>query len=842
MTRSWPCCSPRWLLAREGSGQVIALVAEAGYGKTRLVRAFLETSQDDSAVTLLARGSQRRREEGFGVMVALLHQLFDLQPDDDAEAQLDKIEDLLDSLDAPLETMVPLLGELLSLSTRQRYPSTNPAMEPPDRTLDTLLALLLESSRRRPLRIVVEDLQWADPSTVELLSHLMERSASFPIFTLLTYRPELSPSWGDAHGLSRLTLDPLRRSTASDLITSLFPHGIRPSARQRLLERANGVPRYLVELARHQTDDPSSSGVPPVLQDPLMARLDDLGSAKELARLAAVLGRSLPEDLLREVQPQDRLAFGEHLQTLLDHGVLLRRGFPGRVELSFQHSLVQETAYDSLLGRERQRLHRRVSQILDQRSASGQAVSPRLLAHHRRRAGDFELAIDHYEAAARLAETQGDPRGAIEALEQGLELLRHLPEDRTRDRRELSLLISLGPLLSGARGFEDPKLEELYTRAGALCLQQDNEAQLFRVLRSISAFFIARARPRRSLELVQKLLEIAQQAEDTELLLEACYAVGLTHFTLGELAAARMHLEKGIALTAGRQARPPVGDSSEDPGIACRALAALVAWHLGSVDEAVRMSDDALTAARQLNHAGTLAAALSFAAWLHQLRRDRPRVKRLAEETVAISQEGGFLLWSTYGQLLLGWACLDAGARGAEVPDENTEESYLGLSLDVYRDAGVLFAQTYLLSLLAEAFTQRGDIDRALRHLLEALTAVEGSGERFWQAELLRLCGTMVLESTGDDSQERRREAEGYFERALDVARQQGCRSLELRAAASLARLWAERGMARQAAQMVETLYLSFDQGLDSADLMETRQWLDQLASSDGASDPTPQP
>ncbi len=842
----------RWRLARDGAGQVVALVAEAGYGKSRLLQAFTQSLDEKNTATLYARGTFEHREQGFSTVVALLHQLLDIRPEDDEEQQLDKLEALLGELQAPLEAMVPLLGELLSLSTQRRYPATNPAVEPPGKTLETLLALFLETSRRRPLLIIVEDLEWVDASTLKLLSCLLKRSEAVPILTLLTYRPGFAPTWSGGRSHTRLTLGALRWPDASELIHRLFPKGVEPPVRRQLLERANGVPRYVVELARHVRRDSAGhmvlpSSMPTTLQDGLMSQLDELEGAKQLAQLAAVLGRSMPGPLLQELQVWDAVTFEEHLESLLVAGVLSRRGFPGAEELTFRHTLAWEMAYGSLLTKERQRLHRRVVGLLDQHTQSGRQVDAARLAYHCHQAGDLTAAVGHYESAARRDAESGNQPLAIESLQKGLRLLRRLPEGDDRDRRELSLLVALGPLVSGARGFEDPILEEIYTRAGDLCLVQEDEAQNFRILRSISAFFIARARPKRSLLLVQKLMQIADHAEDPELLLEACYATGLTHFTLGQLAAARLHLDKGIALDRARSAEPPAGDSSEDPGVACRGLAALVAWHLGSIDEAVELSRGAIEKARQLSHPGTLAAALSFGAWLHQLRRDRRQVEVLARETVEISQRGGFLLWSTYGQLLLGWAQLKSDDSGegpprpeaenaAEAAVTETHNELFGLSLEVYRDAGVLFAQTYLLSLLAEASTERGEIDRALRHLLEALTAVEASSECFWQAELLRLCGTMVLHSvdTGADH-ERLREAEGYFERALDVARRQGCRSLELRAAASLGRLWAERGMEKQAVSMVEPLYRGFDQGLDSADLVETRQWLDRLAAASPA-------
>lgn len=826
----------RWQLARDGNGQAVLVSGEAGIGKSRLIGALFEQTASDVCERLVTFGSPYTRRSPFHPLIKILHRLLEFVPADEPEKQRADLERFLQRFDLAEESVVEPLAQLLALPAKER-PEDQPMRT--EETIEALLAIFQGLAERAPVLLVVEDLHWIDASTLEFLTKLLPRIIGTHLLAVFTFRPGSAPSWSLNASLTQLTLNRLTSEQAKDLIGQHCSDVKLPrDTREKIAARADGIPLFVEELTKSvletlETAQEASSSdpmgvelpIPATLHASLMARLDRLGPAKELAQLAAALGREFSHELLTVVSALEPEALESQLTRLLAAELLLRRGVGSRIKYHFKHSLIQEAAYQSLLKKERQALHERIAGVLENWAEETREIQSEVLAHHYFEAGDVWAAAEHWLRAGKQAIERTVSLEAIEHLERGLELVDRLPEGDARDRMELALLTTLGPVLSNLKGFEGTELERIYTRAGELCLAQDDEAHHFWVLRGISAFFITRARPRQALRLVEKLAQIADAADEDGLRLESRYALGLTHFSLGDLSEARQQLEAGILLDgAGPAELRDLEKTSEDPGIACRSVLALVLWHQGFPDRAVDLSEEALDRARALEHANTLAETSSLAAWLRQLRRDRPEVEALAGETIRISQDGGFLFWATYGELLHGWskANLDSATS------DPRPEGRLGLSLEVYRDAGVLFAQTYLLSLLAEVAAHSRDLDSALRHLLEALTAVESTGERFWQAELLRLCGDLLLIAAADSEGERRqREAESYFERAFDLAQRQGARSLELRAALSLGRAWALRGLGDEGRRLVRSVYEGFSEGFETEDLVRARRWIE---------------
>lgn len=832
----------RWQLAREGNGQAVLVSGEAGIGKSRLIGALFEQTASEVCERLVTFGSPYTRRSPFYPLIKILHRLLEFAPAAAPEKQRADLERFLERFDLAEESVVEPLAQLLALPAKER-PEDRPMRT--EETIEALLALFQGLAERAPLLLVVEDLHWIDASTLEFLNKLLPRITGTHLLAVFTFRTGSAPSWGLNSGLTQLTLNRLPPKQTQDLIGQCCgPQKLSRETRETIAHRADGIPLFVEELTKSvlETLGTSRDGrpadgrstdsvdvdlpIPATLHASLMVRLDRLGAAKELAQLAAALGREFSHELLIAVSALEPEALDSQLARLLTAELLLRRGVGSRVKYHFKHSLIQEAAYQSLLKKERQALHERIAGVLENWAEETREIESEVLAHHYFEAGDVWTAVEHWLRAGKQAIERTASLEAIEHLERGLELVERLPEGKARDGLELALLTTLGPVLSNLKGFEGSELERIYTRAGELCLRQDDEAHHFWVLRGISAFFITRARPRQALRLVQKLAQIAEAADEDRLRLETRYALGLTHFSLGDLSEARSQLEAGILLDGSVPERRELEKTSEDPGIACRAVLALVLWHQGYPDRAVTLSEDALDRARSLGHANTLAETTSLAAWLRQLRRDRPQVEKLAGETIRISQDGGFLFWATYGELLHGWAEAALDATSAD----SRPEGRLGLSLEVYRDAGVLFAQTYLLSLLAEIAARSRDLDAALRHLLEALTAVESTGERFWQAELLRLCGDLLLIAAADAEGERRqREAESYFERAFDVAKRQGARSLELRAALGLGRAWASRGLKDEGRRLVRSVIEGFSEGFETEDLVRAKRWIENV-------------
>jgi len=827
----------RWRLAREGSAQLVLLGGEPGIGKSRLRHDLGERAVAEGGRRLVLHGSPYTRSTPFHPVIKLFHRLLGFTPRESPDRQLGKLETFLRGFSAPLSELVPAIASLLSLPSEDRHTFPEPgAGDPKVRLRETLVELFLEMAEKEPLFLAVEEADHLDPSTLDLLGQLVHRAA--PILTLMTFRSGFQLPWSPPANLTHLTLGRLTAPQVERLIERIADDKPLPrEVRRQIVDKTDGVPLFVEELTRsvlesglveddgefHGLRGPLRSlSVPATLHASLMTRLDRQGPAKEVAQLAAALGRELSYELLAAVAPHGEVELQRHLDRLVKADLLHRRGSAPRIKYAFKHALVQEAAYGSLLKRERQALHRRIAEVLDGWMSETGEIPPEQLAHHHASAGNLQVAVGYWVQAGRRAIERAANLEAMEHLERGLELLQQMPESEERGLQELSLLTTLGPVLSNLRSFEGPEVEHVYTRAGELCLQLGNAPEHFWVLRGISAYFIARARPRTTLELVRKLMRLAEAERDAPLLLESHYAVGWVRFCLGELAAAREHLERGVALDDADRDRPHLARTGEDSGVACLAALALVLWHQGLPEQACRRSDEAIALAREIGHPGTLAGALALAGWLHQLRRDREAVHRCAEEAIAIAEEQGMLLWLTHGELLLGWA---RSAAPGQLEIGGVQER-MRQSLDAYRGDGVLLGQTYLLAVVAEAERLQA---RDFRLLQEALAAVEDSGERFFEAELHRLCGELLLageRGEGDDAARRREEAESHFEQALEVARRQGARALELRAAVSLVRLRDRQGRGAEVRAELAALVEGYEEGRSEADLLEARALL----------------
>jgi predicted ATPase len=407
---------------------------------------------------------------------------------------------------------------------------------------------------------------------------------------------------------------------------------------------------------------------------------------------------------------------------------------------------------------------------------------------------------------------------AINHLTKGLEVLMTLPDTLERARRELDVQITLGPLLQAVKGQSSPDTEHAYARARELCQQVGETPQLFPALYGLWMFYMARAELQTTVELAKQLFSLAQRAQDPELILLSHRMMGTTMFWLGEMASARAHSEQGMALYDPQQHRSQALVYGQDLGLSCRCFAARSIWVLGYPDQARQSIHEALTLAQELTHPFSLAFALFQAALLHQFRREVQAVHDRAEAVIAISTEHGFPHWLAYGTILRGWA-LTAQGEGAE----GIAQIHQGLV--ARRATGAEIQRPYFLALLAEAYAEVGQPEEGLTVLVEALAIVDNTGQRYWEAELQRLKGELLLMQQGKKAGE----AEECFRKALDTARRQQAKSLELRAAMSLSRLWQQQGKQKEACQLLSDIYGWFTEGFDTEDLKEAKVLLEEL-------------
>jgi predicted ATPase len=864
----------QWARAKQGEGQVVQLRGEPGIGKSRLVQVVKDRVVQEGATRLEFRCSPYHQNSALYPVIEHLQGLLQFQRDDPPHIKLQKLITTLSAYRFPRADTVPLLAALLSLPHPEGYPPlTLSPQKQKQRTQEALVAWLLEESEKNPVYNPWEDLQWADPSSLDFLNLLIEQAPTAKLYLLLTFRPEFSPPWESRSHISQLTLNRLGRKQVEAMVSHVVAQTLRPSTSsgrtesglrgetppvraepveartalpteviQQIVAKTDGVPLFVEELTKAVVESvgaPSSVlvqalAIPATLHDSLMARLDRLGPVKEIAQLGATIGREFRYELLQAVSPLDETNLQQALARLVDAELLYQRGLLPQATYLFKHALIQDAAYQSLLRRTRQQYHQQIAQVLEGRFPETVETQPELLAHHYAEAGLIAQAIPYWQQAGQRASKRSANLEAISHLTKGLELLKTLPDTPERTQQELTLQIALGVPLMATKGLAAPDVGAVYTRARELCQQVGETPQLFPVLNGLWSFYVVRAEFQTSTELAEQLLRLAQSVQDPALLLQAHWALGVTLLQLGKFVSAREHCEQGIALYDPQQHRSQAFLYGFDPGVGCLRYAAWELWLLGYPDQALQRSHEALTLAQELSHPLSLAFALHFAVVLHQLRQERQAAQARAEAVIILSTEQGFALSLALGTIMRGWSLVEQGQG-----EEGIAQMRQGIA--AFQATGAKTWWPYFLALLAEVHGKIGQTEEGLTFLAEALAQVEKTGERFYEAELYRLKGELLRmgeREKGGKGEEISHSPtppfapsspEACFLKAIEIARRQQAKSLELRATVSLARLWQQQGKKEEARQMLAEIYNWFTEGFDTKDLQEAKALLEEL-------------
>jgi predicted ATPase len=557
---------------------------------------------------------------------------------------------------------------------------------------------------------------------------------------------------------------------------------------------------------------------------------------KTVMQLGATIGRTFSYALLQAVTVLDEATLQHGLEQLVQAELLFQRGVGAQATYMFKHALIQDASYQSLLKSTRQQYHQRIAQRLEAQWPETVVTEPELAAHHYTAAGLSVPAVTYWQRAGQRALQRSACVEAINHLTMALELLTTLPDTPERRHQELEVYTTLGPALIATKGYAAPDVERAYTRARALCQQVGETPQLFPVLWGLWAFYFVRGEFQTGRELGEQCLALAQRTQDSALLLEAHLALGAIVLRQGEVASARAHLEQGVALYDPQQHRSHAFRYGQDPGVACLSDATYALWLLGYPDQAVQRSHKALTLAQELSHPASMAFALCFAAWLQQHRREIQATRKWAEAAMTLATEQGFALFLAQATVLYGWTLAEQGQEAEGI-------AQMRQGLDACRATGAELFQPYYLALLAEAHGKVGKTEEGLRLLAEAMTAAEKTGERVYEAELYRVKGELLLWQAAargatptratqaamfvGDEPSGGTEIEACFRQALALARRQQARSLELRTAMSLGRLWQQHGKRDAARQLLGEVYAWFTEGFDTADVQEARVLLE---------------
>jgi predicted ATPase len=622
---------------------------------------------------------------------------------------------------------------------------------------------------------------------------------------------------------------------------------------EQIVAKTDGVPLFVEELTktvvgsgllREAADHYELTGplpplaIPSTLQDSLMARLDRLSTVREIAQLGATIGREFSYELLHAVSPLDEAALQRGLQQIVEAELIYQRGLPPQATYLFKHALIQDTAYQSLLKSKRQQYHQQIAQVLEECFPETKDTQPELLAHHYTAAGFLAQAIPYWQQAGQRALQRSAHVEAISHLTKGLELLKTLPDTPERAQRELTMQLALGSALMSIKGYSAPEVEQAYSRARELCRQLGETPQLSPVLFGLTAFRLVRGELQIAQELSEQLLRLAQSVQDPVLLVAAQNVLGQTLYHLGEFVLAREHLEQGIAVYDPQKHRVFASLYGTDQGPHCLCFGAYALWGLGYPDQALKRIHEALTLAQKFSHPFTVAIALVCVTLVHLFRREARATQEWAEATIALCSEQGFVEILTLGALWRGWALVEQGQG-----EEGIAQMHQGVA--TWQAMGADSFRPGSLGLLAQAYGKMGQGKEGLSVLAEALAIVDKTGIRFCEAELYRFKGELVLQSgvQGPESQvpksqmlnpKSQEEAEACFLRAIDVARKQQAKSLELRAVMSLTRLWQQQGKTAEAHQLLSVIYSWFTEGFDTKDLQEAKALLAALDRQGG--------
>ena len=817
----------RWSKAKAGEGQVVLLSGEAGIGKSRLTAALLERLAPEPHTRLRYFCSPQHSDSAFFPIIGQMERAAGFAHDDTVQAKLDKLDAVLAQSFTPPHDAT-LLAEMLSLPNDGRYPALDlTAQQRRERTLEALTSQLEMLARQNPVLMICEDAHWTDPTSLEVFGRVVDRIKTLPALLIVTFRPDFSALWAGRSHVMSLALNRLGERETAAIIARLVGNKELPAdVMAEIVERTDGIPLFVEEMTKAVLEAegegearrtagavPSPAlAVPASLHASLMARLDRLGSAKEVAQIGAAIGREFSHALLAAVADKPEAELGSALDRLIAAGLLFRQGAPPHATFQFKHALVRDAAYGCLLRSQRQPLHARIATRLEERFFEVVDRQPELLARHWTEAGSLKAAISYWSKAGQKSFAQHSTAEAATQLRKGLALLPCLPESAERSHQELELWTTLGWVLYVSEGEAAPETGAAFIRALTLCDQLGDRSSLGTLLYVLGAHHIARAEYTVARHDAQKLLDLALERGEPALELLGYLNIGRISFFLGAFASSLEHLERALSIRALKR--------SGYLGVETNALAysANSLTILGHLDQAVARSDEALLVARlPTSHPYHLALALLLRVGVDSLRGEFQATHERAVELAAVAAEHALPLFASFASLYLARSLLAQGetaeglARARQAYSASAATASSGLSVR--------------LLVLATCCEGAGEVDQALELLDTALERVNATEERFYEAELHRLKGEWVVAYR----RARPADAEDCFQRALAVAREQKAKLWELRAVTSLARLWRNQGKRSEARDLLAPVYGWFTEGFDTLYLKEAKALLDEL-------------
>ena len=824
----------RWHEAVGGDGQVVLLCGEAGIGKSRLCRSVRDRLVDEPHRTIQFQCSPYHTNTALHPVIHCLQQAAGLTTEDDVHMQRRKLDTFAGTSAIDDQITVSLLTELLSIPGDAQHP---PLMVSSERrkemTLEALRRQLQRLSDRCPTLLIVEDAHWLDPTTMDLLTRIIDRIQQMRVLLLITFRPDFKPVWTEYGHVTFLTLNRLPRRHSVELL-ALMTGGkaLPPEVQQAVLAKTDGVPLYLEELTANLLESGMLTeenttfslkaplkelSIPDSLHALLMERIDRFGPGKEIVQIGAAIGREFSYELLRDVVDVTEGQLKKAVPLFVESGFLLQEGEIPEAKYQFKHALLQDAAYNTLPRKARRILHARIATTLESRFAERVKTEPEFLAYHFEQAGLMNRAIEYWGLAAQRDVARSANVEAISHFDRALQILNDLPEGSERDHLELGLLIARGAPLLLVKGYASDNIEHNYLRARNLSLANPGSEEYFLSLWGLWVFHLVRGPLAKACTLAEDLLAWATHQQNPDLLIRAHESVGSTYSFLGRFDEAKAHLLEAKSLYDPQRHCSQFLPYTQDPGITARIMLARILWILGEIDQVEMLLAEAITMARELEHPFTMAFTLATASWVYSTLRDTERTLSLTEEAIEISTKYSFEVPLAWAMSFQGWALAE---QGKEKGIDRLEEG-----LSAAQKAKASLNHTYTLAILAENHLRNGRTADGLVAIQQAQELAAIQGEQCWRAELLRLKGELLFAQSDQSIFI----AEQCFSEALKVAQNQHASMLELRAATSMARLFMKLNKLDDAKRILSPIYSQLSDRVTTPDLSEARAILEQL-------------
>jgi serine/threonine protein kinase/predicted ATPase len=835
----------RWEQAEDGMGQVVLLSGEAGLGKSRLIQVVrdhaVRQSQRDDTPLIEWKCSPYHQNSSLYPAIDFFERLLEFDGEESGDARLEKLIRHLREYSLDNDQAVALMASLLSLPLGGRDASLE--MTPQQQRLKTRESLgewLQQYSAENCVLFTVEDLHWCDPTTLEFLGTFVGEVANDRILTLLTCRPEFAAPWKGPSNQSVIALNRLTKRQMTELmhvksgIKRLPQHVV-----EQIIDRTDGIPLFVEEFTQMLVDSGTireiggefeMSGtfplheIPATLHDLLMTRLDRMASNLEVVQLAATIGREFKYELISAVSSLDHQQLQTELTKLVDAEMLIPRGRGSHMIYQFKHALIQDAAYLSLLKAKRQSFHQRIATVLEEKFPATRDTQPELLAHHFTEAGAAEQAIAYWLKAGLRSNQRSANAEAIDQLSKGLALLAGLEKSAEHNQIELQFQMALAIPLTATRGYVAKEVEQAYLRAREICLEANDPKRLLPVLHGLYRFYVVQGDNAHAHQLGREILDWALKLEDSDYIMEAHRSLGLTLVFMGEFERARSHNDAGFALYDFEKHRDHAYVYGADPGMIFATMGSWALWYLGYPDQALERTESALKMTENFHHSYSRAFAVSVNSNTFYNCGDWEACERCSEEAINLATEHGFPFW-------LGWGTIMKGA--VQVQRGNVEQgiALMEKGLKRFEQAGVGMGRPTHLAFLAAAHNTLGNHEAALKLLDEGFVFVEKQQGDAYEAELHRLQGTVFLSADSGNATK----AETCFRTALQVAARQHAKSLQLRAATSLAELYRSHGKTDEARTELTSVLNWFAEGFETSDLIAARSLLNQLRPSSTA-------